>query len=301
MDPRSFFVVFFMIMGLFSCNQTKSTKEKTSDTVSSGTIRVSVDETLQPLMEAEFRVFANDNPDAHLEVSYKPENEVLKDFFNDSARAVILTRELTKAEKDYFLSIQYAPRLVPFAKDGISLIVNTEEITDSIKISELQRILTGKGNPDMKVVFDNTSSSTVRWLNDSLVKEASLGKNCFALRTNPEVIRYVAENKNTIGIIGNSWISDRDDSNVTNRFRQIKRLRVAAPGSKDYLEPLQSEIETGRYALARLVYCGQRDGKIGLGTGLQHFLYGEKGQLIVLKFGLMPYNTPERSIILKHE
>ena len=87
-----------------------------------------------------------------------------------------------------------------------------------------------------------------------------------------------------------------NDSLVIKRLHTIKRVKIAAINSRDFLEPYQSEIATNSYPLARMVYCIQRDGKVGLGTGLQRFLYDETGQLIALKFGLMPFRQPERSL-----
>ncbi len=289
-------VVFSFLFQLFSCNQNKNTTTTNQDTMSTGTIRVSVDETLKPLMEAEFNVFAYLYPLAHLEVSYKPETDVLNDLKNDSARAIIVTRELTTNEMEYYRSIQYIPKSLPFALDGISIIVNKNNATDSFTMPQLKEILLGTSKKSLFVVFDNSASCNIRWLKDSLLKNEPLSKNCFAVKTNPEVIKYVSEHENAIGIIGTSWISDLDDSNATNRLKMIGRARIALTEKDEYLEPFQSEIKTQRYPLARTVYCIQRDGKLGLGTGLQHFLYGEKGQIIVLKYGMMPYKQAERSI-----
>ncbi len=297
MNILKFFLFFFTLLELFSCNQNKNTKNN-EETTTTGTICVSVDESLRPLMEAELNVFGYLYADAHIKVSFKPEAGVMNDFKNDSARAIIVTRELTANEMAYFRSIQYIPIALPFAKDGISVIVNKKNRLDSFTVADLKQILTDKWTKKMLVVFDNSASSTVRWLTDSLLKKEVLAKNCFAVETNPEVIKYISEHENAIGIIGTSWISDKDDSAVTLRLSTIKRARIAAAGSVDYLEPFQSEIQTERYALARMVYVIQRDGKLGLGTGLQHFLFSEKGQMIVLKFGLMPYTQPERSIHL---
>lgn len=296
MNLFKFLVTLFFLFEIFSCNQNGNTVKKEEDTMTTGTIRVTVDETLKPLMEAEFNVFAYQYPEAHLIVSYKPEGEVMNDFKNDSARAIVLARELTTNEFDYFKSIQYIPKAVPFALDGISIIVNKNAVLDSFRANDLKLILTGKSATETVVVFDNSGSSTVRLLRDSLLKKEPLAKNCFALHNNQEVIDYIGSHENAIGIIGTSWISDRDDSNVTVRLRKIKRARIAAENSNEFLEPFQTEIETGTYAFRRTIYCIQRDGKMGLGTGLQHFLYEEKGQTIVLKFGMMPYTPPVRSV-----
>jgi phosphate transport system substrate-binding protein len=288
--------LFFLLLGFFSCFSDEKKTKGNEDTINSGTINVSVDETLQPLMLAEFNVYAFQNQNAKLNVTFKPEREVFDDFKNDSARAIIVTRELTEDEMNYFKSIQYVPRSMPFAKDAISFIVNKNNPCDSFTLDELIKTIKGQSTTNSVIVFDNNGSSTLRWLKDSLLKKDALSKNCFALQNNPEVIKYVSENEKAIGIIGNSWISNLNDSLVIKRLHTIKRVKIAAINSRDFLEPYQSEIATNSYPLARMVYCIQRDGKVGLGTGLQRFLYDETGQLIALKFGLMPFRQPERSL-----
>jgi phosphate transport system substrate-binding protein len=298
--------VLIIIIFCISCSQNRN--PSTEETINSGTLFISVDESLKPLMEAEFTVFSYLNPKARLVISYKPEKEVMAEFKSDSTKAVILARELNSDEMNYFRSISFIPRALPFAKDGITILVNAENKKDSFTMAELKLMLTGNHkwnelggniNNNVNVVFDNQTSSAVRWIQDSIMKRESFSSQCFAVNSNPEVIRYVMEHENAVGIIGNSWVSDLDDSNVVNALRKVKKAKIALSDTAEYLQPFQSEIETGRYPLSRMIYTIQRDGKVGLGTGVQRFLYDERGQLIVLKFGMMPYRQPERSVEFK--
>jgi phosphate transport system substrate-binding protein len=295
--------VFFLILLFTGCGGNKS--QPAEESINSGTLFISVDETLKPLMEAEFTVFSYLNPKAKLVVSYIPEMQALEEFRKDSTRAVILSRNLTSDEMDYFRSISFVPRALPFAKDGIAFLVNAENKKDSFTVDELRRIFSGNlewkdlgGNVKGKVnmVFDNMASSTVRWIRDSITGKTHFSSQCFAVQINPEVIKYVMENENAIGVIGNSWVSDLDDSNVVKALHKVKKARIALNDTSEYLQPFQTEIETDRYPLSRMIYSIQRDGKVGLGTGVQRFLYDERGQLIVLKFGMMPFRQPERSL-----
>ncbi len=289
------FCLFIFCIDLAACSQNKNT-DKNDDTIVSGTIRLSVDESLKPIMQVELDVFEYLHPQAKLIVSYKSEMEVWRDFNSDSIRAIIVSRELTKEEINYFTGLKVITRSMPFARDGISFIINKNNILDSFTENEIKMLLNGKSERKINLVFDHPGSGILRWLKDSLLKDESLSKTCFTLQNTPEVIEYISSHENAIGIIGNSWISDRDDSNVVNTLKLVKRARISANGSDEFLEPYQSEIATSRYPFSRMLYCIQKDGKLGLGTGLQRFLNDEKGQLIVLKFGLMPFKLPERSV-----
>jgi len=142
------------------------------------------------------------------------------------------------------------------------------------------------------VVFDANRSSTTRYVQDSITRGAALTKRVFAAKSNPALLDYVATHPNAIGIVGANWISDRDDAAVQ---RFLKRVRVAGisksnnPASADdYLQPYQAYLALKTYPLRRDVYIISREGRAGLGTGFASFVAGTKGQLIVLKSGLMP-------------
>src|SRR5690606_14003987 len=98
-----------------------------------------------------------------------------------------------------------------------------------------------------------------------------LAKNAFAAKTNPEVIDYVAGNKNAIGVIGLSWISDRDDS-VSSAF--LEKIKVAALKENragrtegDYCQPYQAYLtphSTKLYPLRRDIYLITHEARAGL-------------------------------------
>src|SRR5579875_2224496 len=91
----------FSVIILFGCNN----GNQPTDTPTSGTINISVDESYQPLMDSEIKVFETQHPQAHIIVHYKPEADCFKDLLNDSARLIIVTRDLNEQERAYFKSI----------------------------------------------------------------------------------------------------------------------------------------------------------------------------------------------------
>jgi len=82
-------------LGACSNNEPK----QPTDTLSSGNIRISADESYCPIIEDELNVFDSSFPEAHIKVTYKPESECIKDFLNDSVRLILVTRELLPDEK----------------------------------------------------------------------------------------------------------------------------------------------------------------------------------------------------------
>src|ERR1035437_9514801 len=88
------------IFAFTSCNQNQ--KEEPEDTPTSGKINITVDETFKPILDSEITVFESIYKYASINVSYKPEEKAFEDLLNDSARIIIVTRQLTPDEKKHF-------------------------------------------------------------------------------------------------------------------------------------------------------------------------------------------------------
>jgi phosphate transport system substrate-binding protein len=288
------------------CNSGNNGKTYT-DTPNSGEINISVDESFKPLVKAELDVFHALYPDAHINVSYKPESEALKDLFNDSARLVFVTRDLTAKERERFEAQKLYPRAILVAHDGIALIINNKNAGTVLTRQQLIDILSGKvrrwdqlpgftSKDSIRIVFDNEGSGTVRYLKDSLVR-GRLSDNTFALNSNPEVIDYVEDNPEAIGVISNSWVSDLDDTVAHTFLNRVRVLNISDPErSSDAYSPHKGYVAQKVYPLWRNLYIISREARTGLGTGFASFVASDRGQTIVLKAGLVPATMPVRLI-----
>lgn len=286
---------------------------KNSDTPTSGHVWIAVDESLNPLVEVEERVFESVYPNAHIDFIYTSEQEVVKLMLTDSVKLCILTRHFTENEKKHFDEIKITPRYSPFAKDAIAIILNTEVKDTIFTLTQFAKILDGtysswqeinpkQDDKKVKIVFDNSGSGAIRYLKDSLLFGKELGVNCFAVSNNKSVIDRVESDPQSIGIIGMSWISDQEDS-VSHSF--LKRIRVAELVPKDLMnaqaetmKPYQAYVALKQYPFWRNIEMINCSGKTGLGTGFASFVASDKGQRIVLKAGMVPATTPVRIINL---
>ncbi len=294
------------ILLIVACNGGKNTGELSTPTA--GNVTVSADETLSLLMATEVDTFQSLYQKAKVKISYKAEGEAFKDFISDSSDVIIVTRTLNDKEKKFFEAQNRFPKTTKIAIDAIALIVNKENADTLLTLEQLQDILSGKitkwnaigksaGTGDVRIVFDNNNSSTVRYLIDSINGGKPLPANCFAAKSNNEVRNYVTENKNTIGVIGVSWISDKDDPKTVSFLNKVKVVALSGkenPGT--YYKPYQAYMQQGFYPLSRYIYMINREARNGLGTGFVSFVAGDKGQRIILKSGLVPATMPVRLV-----
>lgn len=264
-------------------------KQGPRDTTSSGTIRISVDETYKPLIEAEITVFQSLYPKAKIIADYKPEAECYKDLLNDSARMIIVTRDLNEQERAYFKELKIRPQALMLAWDAVALITNRSNPDSILTLDQVRQVMNGTfAGRKWQVVFDNENSSTVRYIRDSINEGKPLPPNTMAAKNNPEVVDYVSKNKDAVGVIGVSWISDPNDSTSIEFTDKVTVVKVRSDNGSEFVKPFQAYIATGSYPLKRGFFYALREPYQGLGAGFSTFLGSYEGQLIISKFRLFP-------------
>ncbi len=278
-----------MLLVLTNC--TDKPKDTDTDTPTSGTISISVDETYEPIIKQQLKVFDSSFPNATINASYKSEAECYNDFINGEARLILVTRKPKAEEEKLMEERKIVPSAVDVAKDAIAIILNNNATDSVFRISQLKGILTGQYNKEYTVVFDNQGSSTLRYMRDSIIPGEQLGKNIFAANGNDSVIQYVANNPNAIGFVGVSYVSDFSDPEGLAFINNVKVAWIYNDSLDKPYKPYQINIAPDWYPLTRNLYYVHRETYPKLGTGFAKFLSKERGQLIFKQARLFPTRT----------
>ncbi len=301
-------VLLVLSISQYSCNSIN--RDPYSDTPTSGRIKIAVDETYTPIMESERMVFQDLYHYASIKPVYMPESEAFKLLLDDSVRFLLSSRPLSEQEIRIYRDRKIYPRQTLIASDAIALIVNPGNPDTVMSVYDVKNILTGKirkwselnsGNPsgNIEVVFDNQHSSTVRYARDSICTGIPLAAGLTALDSNTEVINYVAEHKEALGIIGLCWISNPNDPTHLSFLEKIRTVAISkekhATWDNSY-RPFQAYIFQNKYPFGRKVYIINTEPRNGLVTGFTAFVAGEKGQRIILKSGIVPATVPTRVV-----
>lgn len=287
MQPlKNVLLVIIIALGMASC--TNNNVPKRTDTLSSGDILISVDETYKPIIEQQLQIFDSSFPNANIKVQYKSEAECIKDFMNDTVRLILITRELSAQEKASLESQKVITESLAIAKDAVAVITNKNTTDTVFSLNQLKGILTGTYSKEYTVVFDNQGSSTLRYMLDSIITGQQLGKNVYAANSNDSVIRYVMQNPNAIGFVGVSYASDFEDSTGLNFINSVRVAAVYNDSLQQYYQPYQAYIAPDKYPLTRNLYYIHKDTYPGLATGFAKFLREQRGQLIFKSARLFP-------------
>lgn len=283
-------------------NHRKPAGWRTSDDV-----HIAVDETFRDIMEEEIGTFGLLNPASAMKPVYCSEDSAIRMLLRDSVRCAITTRKLSKDELDVLKNYKLDAKQAMIATDAFALIVSKDNPDTLITVSEIRDIVSGRitrweqlkhsgKKGELKLVFDNSGSSTVRYMRDSLLAGQQVAGNLYAQGSNQAVIDAVKDNPEIIGVVGANWLKGKSDSVLTSfENLDVKVLKVARKDGKNEIgwRPYQYRILTGDYPLIRSVYVILTDPRVRSYTkSFFYFLKGQKGQTIICNSSqLLPY-TP---------
>ena len=279
---------------------------------------LTADESFYPIIDEELFYFQKHTLDS-ITPLYINEQDAVAKLMKLETWLAFTTRDFTAKERQNLIDRKYLPRAIPVAYDGLAIIVNNTNPDSCITIKDFARILKGEVSKwsdiypqnklgEIDVVFDNPLSSTVRWCVDSILGGQQFSaKNIGAVQTSAAVIDYVEKHENALGIIGSNWLNDkRDTTNVTFK-KNISVMGVSKMDSaKSYnsWKPYQYYLYNGNYPLRRTIYALLNDPRPnGIPTGFAHFVQLPKGQMIILRSGLLPRtaNMNVRNVIVRRE
>jgi phosphate transport system substrate-binding protein len=296
-------ILAFLVLSIVACSDS-SKKDAVVQTRTSGTVKILVDESFSSIIADQIEVFNSDYKGAKFTIFEGNENKIVPSFLNDSMGVIILSRRLRPDEEKIYRNRGIIPKTSRFAIDGIALITGKDNIDSNITVEQVINILKGTDTGGKNLVFDNAYSSTVRYFKE-LAQIKELPKTgVYTLEDDNDVIKYVGENKNFIGVVGVNWLI-ANNPDMSAYIGKVKMMGVknvkGKKGDDAFYTPKQVNLINGIYPFLRNVYIIDCEGRDGLGTGFANWLMSPRGQLIVLRSGLGPHKIVPREFNLKNK
>lgn len=320
-----------VLLGAASCAKVKRGE------YAKGTATIFCDDGFRNILNEEIEVFEYSYPESSIIPFFVSEQEAIDTLMCDATQAIIVTKELTKDQKDYLKSkYKRIVRSHCIAVDAVALITNKDNSVKDLSVEEISEILNGKithwsqlaGNDTtaIKIVFDNVGSSTVSYLKERFLKDGrqmSDNPHAYAQKNNAEVFDVVKKDKDALGVISVSWLgydlsrakevpldqrvadyTNQNDTIVPQLTTEVNVVKVSNPLEKnDYdpvaYEPYQVYINSGQYPLFRKVYMISTASNSTVLHSFYTFVTGFAGQKIIMKTGILPYHTNPRVVELK--
>ena len=294
-----FFGVLLVVVAFISCEKGAKLTKDSKETVVTGTTSILVDETIFPIVEDVVAVFENEYKNAKINLISKSEGEILQLVKEDHSKIAVLARNLNSEELQYFSNKKIIPKITEFAEDAVVFIAHKDNAMETISIDAFVSKLKGTSNQwKQKVVFENPQSSTISFLKATLEVGQIDTKQVFSMKDSQELIQFIAENKDGVGVVGVNWLL-QPPVDLEKSVQNVKILGVSIPAIKEgnsFVKPNQSNIADHSYPWTRKLYLLNFQGGKGLGMGFASYIAGENGQRIILKSGLSPIKFPSREI-----
>ena len=234
-----------------------------------------------------------------------------------------MTRPLTEKEVSYLRSHKKLVHQQRIAVDALAIIVNPQNPVEILSRKDIAEILSGdvtrwdQVEPcklgEISVIFDHQGSSTVKYMRDSIMDGRPFGPNVSAVKTNPEVFKAVAENKNAMGVIGVSWVSsdmkgrehsveelakavEKSDTTMLDFNHDVKVLKIRGNDVVQAYKPYQAYIFDGSYPLFRSVYMISTAPGGTTTHRFYSFVTGFQGQKLIQMTGILPATLRPRMV-----
>lgn len=303
-----FFITIPFLLFAASCTNGYFKNDYTENSPTSGKLRVYCDEGFATHAKNQALTFEGQYPKAAIEVVPSTDLQAIKALYDDSCKAIFISRELSEEEKKSFASKTLNPRFSEVTYSGIAVITHPATPVEKLTTAQVRQMLTLpvfsadsiNQSAKLNAVFDNSQSSVTHYLKANVAGGKEFSQNCSALNSTMELLEYVSKTPNAIGFMDFALLSDRDDPFYKEWIKKVKLIPLGA-GNGIYTEPSQSSFKTGEYPFTRKVYLYTQAPEFSLAKGFQSFVAGPKGQMTFLKQGLLPFKQQERNIEVKLE
>ncbi len=289
-----------------------------------GIAKIACDESFESIMEQEVNVYEYIYPKEDVIALYMPENAAIDSIMAmGSVKGAVVTRPLTEKELSYLRSHKKIVHQQKIAVDALALIVNPANPVEILSKKEIAEILSGEVTRwdqvepcklgEIDVIFDHQGSSTVKYMRDSILSGKPFGPNVLAVKSNPEVFKAVAANKNAVGIIGVSWVSsdlsgrqksveelaqavEKSDTTALEFNSDVKVLKIRGNNEVTAYRPYQAYIFDGSYPLYRSVYMISTAPGGTVTHRFYSFVTGFQGQKLIQMTGILPATVRPRMV-----
>ncbi|OYD41927.1 PstS family phosphate ABC transporter substrate-binding protein [Sphingobacterium cellulitidis] len=303
----------FLMLSIGACSNSKKKGQDVTDStqkkqgvgtgkILAGELAVIVDESILPIMLEQADVFKTSYENANIRLIPLPEKEAINALITGEADIAVLARSLSTEESAGFVKRQLKPRTFPIFYDGVLFFNNLSAADTSIDINTLKSLLKGESNSGKRLVFDNINSTNFRKVKELTNLEKVSGQSVKGMTTSKEVIDEVLADPNSIGVISyGQYLDCIKQFGEENKIRILSLQSIKDGKSLGFFKPSQTTFATDEYALKSEFQVLNYQPKMGLGIGFSAFMTGDRGQRIVLKYGLLPYTMPGREIIIRED
>jgi phosphate transport system substrate-binding protein len=271
-------------LGLSGCGSQSTTSAPSTKTELTGSINVAGSDTMVNLAQAWAEKFGTDNSGVTVSVKGGGSGVGIAALINKTVDFADSSRKIKAEEVSAASTAGVDPVGTEVAKDGLVIIVNTNNAVTGITKEQLGKIYAGQitnwkdvGGADAPIVLlgRDSSSGTYSFVKDEVLaklpNKPDYAKSMMNLQSNQAIVDEVGKNPNGIGYVGLGYEN-----------ASIKPIAI---------DGTQSSVATvldGSYALSRGLYMYSDGQPSGAMKAYIDWILGADGQAVVKEQGFVP-------------
>ena len=258
----------------------------------SGSIQLAGSESMRPVVTACAESFMARNPKTDVIVRGGGSGDGVAALLHGLVDVGMISRDLSKPERDYASSKGMEISQAPLALDGIAIIVNRTNPIVELSLAQIQSIFAGKvrnwrelqgEDREIQAFGRATGSGTAMLFTERVLGETPSAALVEKLPTNEAIVAQVAARPGSIGYTGIGALSGSRD--------RIKAVSIRADQQSPPTAATAEEIRSGRYPLARTLAFATPSPVSGTSKAFIDFCLGPSGQALVQRAGYVAINA----------
>lgn len=246
-----------------------------------GAINIEGSDTMVNLGQAWAEVFQTDNSGVMISIKGGGSGTGIAALINGTVDLALSSREMKDEEIADANDRSIDPEEIEVAKDGIAVVVHSDNPVSDLTMDDLGRIYRGEvtnwselGGDDAPIVLlsRDSSSGTYEYFKEAVVgKESEYAKQAKLLPSTQAIIEETKGNRNAIGYVGIGYV--------------VPEVKVVAI---DGIEASIDAARDGSYALSRGLYFYGNGAPAGVVKAFVDWVLSPEGQKVVEEQGFVP-------------
>jgi phosphate transport system substrate-binding protein len=270
-----------------------------------GSITIECDESILPVMQQQVEDFQRSYTEAHITLRPVGARAAFVDFINDTTQVIAVARPFNDEEMQAVKAAAIEYREYHVAFDAVAVILHKDHPARTFRVGELDSIFTGavthwpetKGrSKPIALALSGVNSSTNEIFRTTILKDKAFAASASYYESSSELIDAVANDPNTIGIVGLSWLKGTGDIVAVASIGDPSWRPDSTQPFGHFYSPAQANVYRGYYLLSTRLYMYNRELLRTVGLGFIAYIVSVPGQRIFQESGLVPATMPVRLI-----
>lgn len=279
------------LLCLFLFSVSCSGDKKKEEEYYRGELHIQADESFADVIVALGEGYSINYPEAKIQVTSVKEDEAFNNFIQRKTDVIALANELSpeqKKEMKRLLDIDFQP--AKFSADAVLFVVPANDPRTEITEEEISQ---GLLNNEKKFIFTGYNTANLKFIASKLGKQPK-DLQFETIPGTDVLIESLAKYPGKIGVISQNAVSRIYNPKTQYLLSKIKILPVRKNGN--LITPENKNLVNLAYPYTKILYFLEREPGFGIAKGFIRFACTQKGQIIVEKEGLQPFNIYPRIV-----